>query len=104
MGQRDAWPGLPWQHADTMDMVQLDAWPSLPWQHADTVDMVQLDAWPSLIPGAVRGQANWLKSVGVRTGDAVAIYLPLICELPSAPRPRARCAVSRAAPGEQASS
>ena len=32
-------------------------------------------------------QANWLKSVGVRKGDAVAIYLPLICELPGAPRP-----------------
>ncbi|KAK9835057.1 hypothetical protein WJX81_007577 [Elliptochloris bilobata] len=28
--------------------------------------------------------ANWLKSVGVRKGDAVAIYLPLICELPIA--------------------
>ena len=32
-------------------------------------------------------QANWLKSEGVRKGDAVAIYLPLICELPSARPP-----------------
>ena len=28
-------------------------------------------------------QANWLKSVGVGKGDAVAIYMPMICELPS---------------------
>jgi acetyl-CoA synthetase len=27
-------------------------------------------------------QANWLKSVGVRKGDAVAVYMPMICELP----------------------
>ena len=28
-------------------------------------------------------QANWLKSVGIQKGDAVAIYMPMICELPS---------------------
>ena len=29
-------------------------------------------------------QGNWLRSVGVKKGDAVAIYMPLICELPIA--------------------
>lgn len=29
-------------------------------------------------------QANWLKSQGVRKGDAVAVYLPMIAELPIA--------------------
>lgn len=29
-------------------------------------------------------QANWLKSEGVRKGDCVAIYLPMVCELPIA--------------------
>ena len=29
-------------------------------------------------------QANWLRSVGVKKGDAVAIYLPMLCELPIA--------------------
>jgi acetyl-CoA synthetase len=29
-------------------------------------------------------QANWLKSEGVRKGDCVAIYLPMLCELPIA--------------------
>lgn len=29
-------------------------------------------------------QGNWLRSVGVAKGDAVAIYMPLICELPIA--------------------
>lgn len=29
-------------------------------------------------------QANWLKAQGVRKGDAVGIYLPMICELPIA--------------------
>lgn len=29
-------------------------------------------------------QANWLKSVGVKKGDAVAIYMPMLCELPIA--------------------
>eukprot|EP00884_Botryococcus_braunii_P002880 jgi/Botrbrau1/12593/Bobra.0169s0121.1 len=28
--------------------------------------------------------ANWLKKSGVRKGDAVAIYMPLVCELPIA--------------------
>ena len=28
-------------------------------------------------------QANWLKSAGIQKGDAVAIYMPMICELPS---------------------
>ncbi len=28
-------------------------------------------------------QANWLKSVGIGKGDAVAIYMPMVCELPS---------------------
>eukprot|EP00891_Asterochloris_glomerata_P007593 jgi/Astpho2/7593/Aster-02498 len=27
---------------------------------------------------------NWLRSVGVRKGDAVAIYMPMVCELPIA--------------------
>ena len=26
--------------------------------------------------------ANWLRSVGVQKGDAVAIYMPMVCELP----------------------
>lgn len=29
-------------------------------------------------------QGNWLRSAGVKKGDAVAIYMPLICELPIA--------------------
>lgn len=29
-------------------------------------------------------QANWLKAQGVRKGDAVGVYLPMICELPIA--------------------
>jgi hypothetical protein len=29
-------------------------------------------------------QANWLKSVGIGKGDAVAIYMGMTCELPSA--------------------
>jgi acetyl-CoA synthetase len=29
-------------------------------------------------------QANWLRSVGVKAGDAVAIYMPMVCELPIA--------------------
>ncbi len=29
-------------------------------------------------------QANWLRSVGVRKGDAVALYMPMVCELPIA--------------------
>ena len=29
-------------------------------------------------------QGNWLRSVGVRKGDAVAIYMPMVCELPIA--------------------
>lgn len=28
--------------------------------------------------------ANWLRSVGVKKGDSVAIYMPMICELPIA--------------------
>eukprot|EP00877_Chromochloris_zofingiensis_P005288 jgi/Chrzof1/14760/Cz09g15060.t1_ACS2[v5.2] len=28
--------------------------------------------------------ANWLRSVGVQKGDAVAIYMPMLCELPIA--------------------
>lgn len=28
-------------------------------------------------------QANWLRSVGIGKGDAVAIYMPMVCELPS---------------------
>eukprot|EP00887_Chlorella_sp_A99_P006559 scaffold3.g6559.t1 len=28
--------------------------------------------------------ANWLKSVGVQKGDSVAIYMPMVCELPIA--------------------
>lgn len=29
-------------------------------------------------------QANWLRSVGVKKGDAVAIYMPMVSELPIA--------------------
>ena len=29
-------------------------------------------------------QGNWLRSKGVKKGDAVAIYMPLVCELPIA--------------------
>ena len=29
-------------------------------------------------------QANWLKQEGIRKGDCVAIYMPLVCELPIA--------------------
>lgn len=29
-------------------------------------------------------QANWLKAAGVRRGDFVAIYMPMILELPYA--------------------
>ena len=29
-------------------------------------------------------QGNWLRSVGIKKGDAVAIYMPLVCELPIA--------------------
>jgi acetyl-CoA synthetase len=29
-------------------------------------------------------QANWLKSVGVKKGDCVSIYMPMVCELPIA--------------------
>lgn len=25
--------------------------------------------------------ANWLRSVGVKKGDAVAIYMPMVCEV-----------------------
>ena len=28
--------------------------------------------------------ANWLKSQGVRSGEAVSLYLPMVCELPIA--------------------
>ena len=28
--------------------------------------------------------ANWLRSVGVKKGDSVAIYMPMVCELPIA--------------------
>ena len=34
--------------------------------------------------GLLAPQANWLRSVGVQQGDAVAIYLPMRCELPIA--------------------
>ena len=27
-------------------------------------------------------QANWLKAQGIQKGDAVAIYMPMLCELP----------------------
>ncbi len=33
---------------------------------------------------AVWLQANWLRSVGVKTGDAVCIYMPMLPELPIA--------------------
>lgn len=34
-------------------------------------------------------QANWMKAQGVKKGDAVAIYMPMLCELPiSMVRPR----------------
>ena len=29
-------------------------------------------------------QANWLRQNGVKKGDAVAIYAPMLCELPIA--------------------
>ncbi len=29
-------------------------------------------------------QGNWLRSAGIKKGDAVAIYMPLVCELPIA--------------------
>jgi acyl-coenzyme A synthetase/AMP-(fatty) acid ligase len=29
-------------------------------------------------------QANYLRSVGVKKGDAVSIYMPMVCELPIA--------------------
>ena len=29
-------------------------------------------------------QGNWLRSKGVKKGDAVAIYMPLVCQLPIA--------------------
>jgi hypothetical protein len=29
-------------------------------------------------------QANWLRSVDVKKGDSVAIYMPMLCELPIA--------------------
>ncbi len=29
-------------------------------------------------------QANWLRAQGVKKGDCVAIYMPMICELPIA--------------------
>ena len=29
-------------------------------------------------------QANWMRASGVGMGDAVAIYLPMVCELPIA--------------------
>jgi acetyl-CoA synthetase len=29
-------------------------------------------------------QANWLRGQGVRKGDVVTLYLPMICELPIA--------------------
>lgn len=29
-------------------------------------------------------QANWLRSAGISKGDAVCIYMPLVCELPIA--------------------
>ena len=28
--------------------------------------------------------ANWLKTQGIKKGDAVSLYLPMICELPIA--------------------
>lgn len=31
-----------------------------------------------------RAQANWLRGQGVRQGDVVTLYLPMICELPIA--------------------
>ena len=40
------------------------------------------DAWPLI--KQVYMQANWLKSTGVRKGDAVVIYMPLVPELPLA--------------------
>lgn len=29
-------------------------------------------------------QANYLRSLGVKKGDAVSIYMPMVCELPIA--------------------
>ena len=29
-------------------------------------------------------QANWLRAQGIKKGDAVAIYMPMLCELPIA--------------------
>ena len=34
------------------------------------------------IPRCVALQANWLKAQGIKKGDAVAIYMPMLCELP----------------------
>lgn len=35
-------------------------------------------------PQEVCRVANWLRSVGVKKGDSVAIYMPMVCELPIA--------------------
>ena len=35
----------------------------------------------ALCPALLPAQANWLRSVGVKKGDAVAIYMPMVCEV-----------------------
>ena len=47
--------------------------------------VLRLTVCPILPLTAATGvQGNWLRSVGIKKGDAVAIYMPLVCELPIA--------------------
>ena len=36
---------------------------------------------PAPLPQEVCRVANWLRSVGVRKGDSVAVYMPMVCEV-----------------------
>lgn len=49
-------------------------------------------------PGSVLTQANWLREQGVQKGDYVAIYMPMILELPYAMVNRARVEQGRGSP------
>ena len=57
---------------------------------SETDDYSPRDDWqyyavPSVTSSPdLASQANWLRSVGVKKGDAVSIYMPMVAELPIA--------------------
>ena len=56
------------------------------WLHTTSGEWYCWQAPSSSCPPYVDAyvQGNWLRSVGVKKGDAVAIYMPMVCELPIA--------------------